>query len=136
VQFPKVVLYSALVEADRDLMLGGVDALDSPDVAVENVLVVVVLGLEHLVAHPEPPPEPLNHILSRPHWIQCLLKGRVQFAHPERSSVHGAKNLNIADGIEPAAWRNPFLHQLDERGGDLLRFIPLDEVEIRLPACS
>src|SRR5438034_11136417 len=44
--------------------------------------------------------------ISRLHWIQCLLERRVQFAHPERSSVHGAKNLNIADGIEPEALRN------------------------------
>src|SRR5207244_11805812 len=106
------------------------------DIAVENLLVVVVLGLYHLVPHPEPPPEPLDYGLSRLHWIQCLLERRVQFAHPERSSVHGAKNLNIADGIEPEAFRTSFLHQLDEGGGDLLRLIPLHEVESGLLPCS
>jgi hypothetical protein len=31
-------------------MIDGVDAFDRSDVAVENILVVVVLGLDHLVA--------------------------------------------------------------------------------------
>src|SRR4029077_6441872 len=84
----------------------------------------------------EPPPEPLDNGFSRLYWIQCLLKRRVQFAHPERSSVHGAKNLNIADGIEPEALRNSFLHQLDECRGDLLWLIPFNEVEIGVSPCS
>src|SRR5437016_2476178 len=136
VQFPEVVLRAALLEVDRDLMFGEVDALDGSDIAVAHLLVVVVLGLYHLVPHPEPPPEPLDYGLSRLHWIQRLLERGVQFAHSERSSVHGAKNLNIADGIECEALRNSLLHQLDERGGDFLWLVPLDEVEIRVPPCA
>ena len=40
-----------------------------------------------------------------------------------------AEHLDTADGIEPEALRNPFLRQLGEPGGDLLRLIALDEVE-------
>jgi hypothetical protein len=62
--------------------------------------------------------------------VQYLLQGRVQFAHAERSTVHRAKNLNVADRVETKPFWNSLLHQLDQRRGDLFRVIPFDEVEI------
>ena len=52
------------------------------------------------------------------------------FAHAQRSTVHRAKNLNVADRVETKAFWNPLLHELDQRSRELVRFIPLDEMEI------
>ena len=46
VQFAKVVLHAAFVEADRDLMLDGIDALNGSDVTVKYILVIVVFSLD------------------------------------------------------------------------------------------
>src|SRR5438445_9099440 len=60
----------------------------------------------------------------------------VQFAHAERSPVHRAKNLHVADRVETKPFWNSLLHQLDEHCRDLLRVIPLDEMEIGTRVCS
>ena len=73
VQLPEVVLNQPFVEAHCDLLLDGINALDDPDVAVEHVLVVVVLGLDDLVADLEPPSEPLDAGLAGSGRVQYLL---------------------------------------------------------------
>jgi serine phosphatase RsbU (regulator of sigma subunit) len=65
---------------------------DNPHIAVEHVLVIVVLRLDHFVAHLESPAEPLDAWLAGTNWV-------VEFAHTQRSPVHRAKHLNIADRI-------------------------------------
>jgi hypothetical protein len=45
----------------------------------------------------KPPAEALQAGLARMNWVEDPLYGGVQFAYPERSPVHRAKNLNIAD---------------------------------------
>jgi hypothetical protein len=47
----------SLVEANHNLLLDEIDSLDDPHVAIEHVLVVVVLGLDDLVAYLESPAE-------------------------------------------------------------------------------
>ena len=59
-----------------------------------------------------------------------MLQSCVQFAHAERSPVHRAKNLHVADRVETKPFWNSLLHQLDEHCRDLLRVIPLDEMEV------
>src|SRR5208282_4525637 len=130
VQFPEVVLDQSLVEAHGNLLLDGIDSLDDPNVAVEHVLVVVVLRLDNLVADLETPSEPLDKGLTGMGGVQYLLQGCVQFAHAERSTVHRAKNLNVADRVETKAFWNSLLHELDQRCHDLLRIVPLDEMEV------
>src|SRR5713226_1436412 len=75
-------------------------------------------------------PEPLHGGLTGSGWVQYLLQGCVQFAHAEQSPVHRAKNLNVADRVQTKPFWNSLLHQLDQRCCDLLRVVPLDEVEI------
>src|SRR5208283_3842729 len=96
----------------------------------EHVLVVVVLRLDDLVADLETPSEPLHGRLTGSGWVQYLLQGCVEFTDTERSTVHRAKNLNVADRVETKPFWNPLLHQLDQRCRDLLRVVPLDEMEV------
>src|ERR1019366_4603066 len=108
----------------------GIDSLDDPDIAIDHVLVVVVLRLDDLVADLESPSEPLNGRLAGAGGVQYLLQGCVQFAHAERSAVHRAENLNVADRVETKPFWNSILHQLDQRCHDLLRVVPLDKMEV------
>src|SRR5664280_989960 len=71
VQFPVVVDNQPFVEPYRDFLLHGVDPLDHAYVAVEDLLFVVVLSLDDLVAD------------------------------LDRSPVHWAQNLNVTDWVEP-----------------------------------
>src|ERR1035437_3405309 len=73
VQFAEVVFDQSLVEAHGDLLLDGINSLDDPHIAVEHVLVVVVLRLDHLVAYLESPSEPLHCGLTGMGWVQYLL---------------------------------------------------------------
>src|SRR5205823_144082 len=73
IQFPEVVLHKPIIKADRNLMLDWVDAFNGSDVAVEDLLVIVVLRLDDLVANLESPSEPLDGGLAGSGWVQYLL---------------------------------------------------------------
>ncbi len=45
-----VVIHAAPVEIDGQRLVDGVEAADEADIAVEDVLIVIVLHLHHLVA--------------------------------------------------------------------------------------
>src|SRR5271167_4610810 len=116
-------------------MLDRINPLNNSDVPVEDLLVVVVLGLDDLVAYLESPSEPLHRGLIRSGRVQDLLQSCVQLAHAERSPVHWAKNLNVADRVETKPFGNSLLHKLDQRCRDLLRIVSLDEMEVRTRVC-
>ena len=69
----EIILHYSIIETDRDLMLYRVDAFHGPDVSIENLFVVVVLSLDHLIAPLELPSEPLDARLVGLNWIQHLL---------------------------------------------------------------
>src|SRR5439155_16245147 len=116
-------------------MLDWVYAFNGSDVSVENLLVVVVFRLDDLVGYLESPPEPLHRWLTGLGWVEGLLQSCVQFAHAERSPVHRAKNLHVADRVETKPFWNSLLHQLDQRCRNLLRVVPLDEMEVGTRVC-
>jgi hypothetical protein len=60
VKFPEVVSNQPLIEANRNFMLNRINPLNDSDVPVEDLLVIVVFGLDDLVAYLEPPSEPLD----------------------------------------------------------------------------
>jgi len=63
------VLVSSTV---RTNVLDGINSLHDPDVAVEHVLVIVVLGLDDLVADLEPPSKALEAGLAGFGRVQYL----------------------------------------------------------------
>jgi hypothetical protein len=50
-------------------------------VAVENIFVIVVLGLDYLVARTKLPAKFLNDRLISAGWVQFILEPDVQFAY-------------------------------------------------------
>jgi hypothetical protein len=75
-----------------------------PDVAIVDLLVIVVLDLHDLVAGRKGPAKSLNLTIAR--RIQCGLQFDVDGACSEAASVHRAENLDIADWIETEAARD------------------------------
>jgi hypothetical protein len=51
---------------------------------------------------------------------------------PTPPRVHGAENLDIADGIKAEPARDPGFHKLDDAGDRGLGIIRLDKIEIAL----
>ena len=90
----------------------GIDVVDIADVAVINLLVVVVLNLHHLIAGREGPPEALDPTLAR--GVQCCLQFDIEGACADAAPIHRAKNLDVADGVEAESFRNACFHQLDD----------------------
>ena len=98
VQLAEVVRHLPVVESYGNLLLDHVDFLHNPDIAVEHVLVVIVLPLDHLVPHLGPPPEAYDGRLARPGRVQDLLELEAQFPHAERAT-DGVEAERLGDSL-------------------------------------
>ena len=92
----------------------GVHIGDIADVAVVDLLVVVVLDLHHLVAGGKGPAEALDLPFAR--RVEGGLQFDVERAGAGTAPVHRAQHLDILHGIEAEALRNAGLDQLDDPG--------------------
>src|SRR5664280_1587103 len=101
VEFAERVSDGAAIEAGYKLTVVEIDLINVTDVAVVDLLVVVVLDLHHLVAWRESPSETLDLPVTR--WIQCRLQLNIERASANAASIHRAQDLNVADGIEAEA---------------------------------
>ena len=120
----------AVVEPGPQLAQIGVDVVDAADVAVVDLLVVVVLDLHHLVAGREGPAEAFDAPLAG--RVQGGLEHQVERTRARGAPVHRAEHLDVADGVEPEAPRDAGLDQLADplrrRGAVVRRY----EVEVAL----
>jgi hypothetical protein len=91
VEFAKRISDRAAVEAGYKLPVVEIDLINVSDVAVVDLLVVVVLNLHHLVAWRENPPEALYFLLAG--WVQCGLQLYIEGASTHPASIHWAENL-------------------------------------------
>jgi hypothetical protein len=101
VRLPVVVYHQPLVESDGEFLFDGIDLLDGPDVAVEEFLLLVVLGLDDFVADLKALSESLRGRLAGANRFQRTLEHNVQLTNSDRFSVHRAQDLNVADRTEP-----------------------------------
>jgi len=129
VEVAEVVGHGPAVEVDRHLLLVRVDLLHQAEVAVEHLAAVVVLGLDHAVAHAELPAKAL-HLLLAARRIEDRLEHLVQIARAQRRAIHGAEDLHVPLGIEAETGRDPLPHQAHDQVLHCLRLGGLDEVEI------
>ena len=97
VEFVVLVGNEFFVEEDGDFALFLIDAVDDSDVAVKDVLVVVVLDLHHSVADA---PFDADHLVARNARIQQVLQERVQLDDAEGAFAHGYKNLQIGFEVD------------------------------------
>ncbi len=130
IQLAEVVFHQPVIESDREFLLNRIDLLDGADVAIKHFLLVVVLRLDDFVPDLEPPSKSLNGGLTWPNRVQSALQHDVQLADSDRSPIHRAQNLNVADRVEPMPLRDSILNQPNQGCGYILRRIPFYEVEV------
>src|SRR5215510_9646414 len=96
-------------------------------IAVVDVLVVIVLDLHDLVARTERPAKALNAGVA---WrIQDVLKLDIQGAGTETAAVHRAEHLDVAYRVEPEALRNALLDDRQHLPDTLFRVGCVDKIE-------
>src|SRR4249919_2666084 len=105
VELAKTVSDGPTVKACNELTRADVDAVDVADIAVVNLLVVVVLDLHDLVARSEGPTEPFYLLIAG--GIECSLQFNVQRPCACAAAVHWTQDLDVTDGIEPKPFRDP-----------------------------
>jgi hypothetical protein len=130
VEFAESISDGLAIEVNNDLAHAGVNIADSADVAVVNLLVVVVLDLHHLIARCEGPTEPLN--LAVAGGIERCLQLDVQRSRTYSPSIHWTKHLDVADRIEPKPLGDACLHQFDDAADGSWGIVRRHEVEIAL----
>src|SRR5260370_4280265 len=94
IQLAKAVIDVAAVEIDAELAFLHIDARHDAEVAIVDVLVVIVLDLHDLVARTEGPAEALDADLAR--RVQSVLKLDIHGAGTEAAAVHRAEHLDVA----------------------------------------
>jgi len=130
VEFAEVVDHRASIEVDGEFLFEFIKGGDPADVAVEDVLVVVVAGLQDLVAAAEPDPEFLDPRDAFGWGIEGFLEDVVEFADAEGAAVLRSEDLDVADGIEFEPGGDPVADDLEERAGDGSGILAFDEVEV------
>jgi hypothetical protein len=103
---------------------------DVANVTVVGLLVVVVLDLHDLVAGGEGPAEPLHLAITG--RIEGGLQLDVQRACAHTTAVHRTEHLDVSNGIEAEAARDPGLHKFDDASNCSLRVFGWYEVEVAL----
>src|SRR5258706_3745384 len=116
------------VEAHDEFACVAIDSVDITDVAVVDVLVVVILDLHDLVTGGEGPAEPLDFPVVG--GIESGLQFDVERSGADTAAVHRAENLDVADGVEAEPPRDPGLDQLDDTLHRDLGLFDRHEVEI------
>jgi hypothetical protein len=87
-----------------------IDVGHEADVAVVDLLVVVVLDLHDLVPRREGPAKALD--LPWPRRVESGLEFDVERSRADAPAVHRAQHLDVADGIEAEASGDAGLRQL------------------------
>src|SRR5215831_7109814 len=106
----------------------GIQSVDIADVAVVDLLVVVVLDLHDLVTGGEGPAEPFDFPVAG--GIERSLQFNVERSGADATAVHRAENLDIANVVEAESPRNPGLHQINDALHRSLGLLNRYEVEI------
>jgi len=88
-----------------------VDIVDVADVAIIDLLVVVVLDLHDLVAGAKV--QPKRSTLRSPAGFSAFLQFHVERAGADTAAVHRAQHLDVADGIKAEALRDAGLYQFE-----------------------
>src|SRR5208283_398344 len=118
----------AAVEAGGEFAGVGIHIVDIADVAVIDLLVVVIFDLHHLVAWSERPAEAFDLALTG--GIESCLQLDVERASADATAVHRAENLDVADRIEAKPLGDARLHQFDDPRNCGFGIVGLHEVEV------
>src|ERR1700730_5380436 len=95
IEFSKCVSDRSAVEARNDLTRVGVNLVDGADIAVVDLLVVIVLNLHPLIAGSKGPAKPLD--LPTTGGIERGLQLNVQLSRAYTNTVHRAPHLDVSE---------------------------------------
>src|SRR5271166_6110175 len=110
IKFAEAVGHRTPVEARYEFARLGIDVVDGADVAVVDLLVVVILDLHDLVARGKGPAEPLD--LAFAGGVQHRLQFDVERTRADAAAVHWAEHLDVADRVQAEPLGGAGLHQL------------------------
>src|SRR6516164_8306267 len=125
IELTKTICDFPIVEVDVEFAFL-IDARN--EIAVVDVLVVIVLNLHDLVAWTESPAEPLDADLAR--RVERVLQLDVERAGTEAAPVHWAEDLDVAYRVEPEALWDALLYDRQQLSHSLSRACRGDEVEV------
>src|SRR5271155_4563118 len=128
VELAEAVSNFAAVEISDELALLHIDTRHDTEIAVIDLLVVIVLDLHDLVARAEGPAEALDADLAG--RVQLFLKFDIERTSTEAAPVHRAEHLDVANGIEPEALWYTLPHDRQQLSHSLFRVRRVDEVEV------
>ena len=131
VQFRGLVFDHPPLELHRNLSILGVDGNNDSQISVENILLIVVFGLNDLVSHPPDPTLSLQLVLSL-WWIKDISQNYIERLGTKIVLVHRRKNLNVSNRVEPELFRNPVRGKGDDAGLNFLRRLGLHQEKIPL----
>jgi hypothetical protein len=108
VELAESVGHGPAVEAGGEFARVCIDIYDVADIAVVDLLLVVVFDLHDLIAGCEGPAEPFDFPL--PSRIERSLQVDVERARTDATAVHRAQHLNLMDRIEAKPARDVLLY--------------------------
>ena len=135
VEFIELVDHLARSETDQHLLLFPIHGSDPADVAVEDLLVVVVGGLDDLITYPEEIAVGLVFIAILAFRIQRGLEAEIEFLDAEASPVHWAQDLDPLDRIDTEMLGQAVTHHGDQGRGAFLGILAVDEDKVRILWC-
>ena len=99
IQFRGIILYRTVIKADYERSLCNIYAVNNADIAVENLLVIVVLDLHHFIAGTECISAAtkfcrLFFMRIADRRIHGILKKLIQIHCADSPALHGRENLN------------------------------------------
>src|SRR5215472_18660990 len=124
VQFAKAIGNRTTIKCNGKFPAVRLDPRHVADIAVVDLLIVVVLDLHNLVAGREGPTKSFDLVFAS--GIQRRLEFDVEGARSNPTPVHWAENLDIADGIKAKPARDPGFHKLDDADDRSLLVVNLD----------
>src|SRR3984957_7124914 len=129
IEFAEVILDQPAIVIEHELLSIRVNRTAEAEIAVEDLFVVVVDRLHHLIAAPERASEAGDHRFALI-TIQSGLKVEIERPRTDAASVHGAEHLYLADGIESELCRNAVVHELDDFAGGVVGLLGFNEIEV------
>ena len=128
VQFAKAIGNRTTIKSSGQFPAVRLDPRHVADIAVVDLLIVVVLDLHNLVAGREGPTEPFDLVFAS--GIQRRLEFDVEGARSNPPRFIGQRTWTSRMGSRPNQPRDPGFHKLDDAGDCSLWIVSLDKIEI------
>ena len=111
-EFAKAVDHRPAIKGRGQFASIGINVIDVANVAVLDLLVVVVLDLHDLVAWRKCPAKPLDLAITG--GVQRGLELNVERPRTGAATIHWAEHLDISNGVEAKALGNSRLDQFND----------------------